>query len=92
MIWKQERRLNNYGKETNEKYPLSFAVKHNLQVDLEQSQSAMDNLQDCFEHASKPLEVYMAIKGVLNEEYRLKQVMVDVLEDITNQKIMSIWW
>jgi hypothetical protein len=72
-------------KETNEKYPLSFAVKHNLQVDLEQSQSAMDNLQDFFEHASKPLEVYMAIKGVLNEEYRLKQVMVDVLEDITNQ-------
>ncbi len=72
-------------KENNEKYPLSFAVKHNLQVDLEQSLSATDNLQDFFEHASKPLEVYMALKGILNEEYRLKQVMVDVLEDITNQ-------
>ena len=72
-------------KENSEKYPLSFAVKHNLQVDLEQSQSAMDNLQDFYDHATKPLEVYMALKGVLNEEYRLKQVMVDILEDITNQ-------
>ena len=43
------------------------------------------NIQDFFEHASKPLEVYMALKGILNEEYRLKQVMVDILEDITNQ-------
>ena len=72
-------------KENNEKYPLSFAVKHNLQVDLEQSLSASDNIQDFYEHASKPLEVYMALKSILNEEFRLKQVMVDILEDITNQ-------
>lgn len=72
-------------KALNTKYPLSYVVKHNLKVDIEQSINTMGSIAVFYEQATKPLELYVAIKNVMEEEERLKIAMVDVLEDLSIQ-------